>query len=449
MHMTNQGETDMTQTKGTIGVATLGCKVNQYESRAMEEALLCRGYAILPCEQVCDAYIVNTCTVTAESDRKCRQLIRRLLQKNPAAYVVVTGCFAQADPEGAALAGVDAVCGNTEKMRVVEILDALFAKGQKNDAAYMEVSEIKEARCFEPMHITSFDRTRTYVKIEDGCDSHCTYCAIPGARGPVRSKPLAEVLEQVRVLTANGCAEIVLTGIETASWGKDLDEGDLGDLLCAVDALPGIGRVRLGSLDPSLIRPKFVNKITGLSSLAPHFHLSLQSGCSRTLAAMKRKYNAEQAMAALTLLREHIPHVQFTTDVIVGFPGETEQDFEQTLDFIRRARFLQIHAFPYSGRKNTPAIRLPDQVPMQVRRERLHKLQQVQEHIRTQLLEEIIATAPVKQVLFETDSDGYATGHTPEFIEVTVPTTHPLCGTTHTVRLTALTESGCAGEQID
>ena len=439
----------MTQTKGTIGVATLGCKVNQYESRAMEEALLCRGYAILPCEQVCDAYIVNTCTVTAESDRKCRQLIRRLLQKNPAAYVVVTGCFAQADPEGAALAGVDAVCGNTEKMRVVEILDALFAKGQKNDAAYMEVSEIKEARCFEPMHITSFDRTRTYVKIEDGCDSHCTYCASPGARGPVRSKPLAQVLEQVRVLTANGCAEIVLTGIETASWGKDLDEGDLGDLLCAVDALPGIGRVRLGSLDPSLIRPKFVNKITGLSSLAPHFHLSLQSGCSRTLAAMKRKYNAEQAMAALTLLREHIPHVQFTTDVIVGFPGETEQDFEQTLDFIRRARFLQIHAFPYSGRKNTPAIRLPDQVPMQVRRERLHKLQQVQEHIRTQLLEEIIATAPVKQVLFETDSDGYATGHTPEFIEVTVPTTHPLCGTTHTVRLTALTESGCAGERID
>ena len=439
----------MTQTKGTIGVATLGCKVNQYESRAMEEALLCRGYEILPCEKVCDAYIVNTCTVTAESDRKCRQLIRRLLQKNPAAYVVVTGCFAQADPEGAALAGVDAVCGNTEKMRVVEILDQLFAKGQKNDQAYIEVSEIKEARCFEPMHITSFDRTRTYVKIEDGCDSHCTYCAIPGARGPVRSKPLAEVLEEVRVLTENGCAEIVLTGIETASWGKDLDEGDLGDLLCAVDALPGIGRVRLGSLDPSLIRPKFVDKIEGLASLAPHFHLSLQSGCSRTLAAMKRKYNAEQALAALTLLRERIPGVQFTTDVIVGFPGETEQDFEDTLTFIRKARFLQIHAFPYSGRKNTPAIRLPDQVPMQERRERLHRLQEVQEQIRTQLLAEIIACAPVKQVLFETDYNGYSVGHTPEFIEVTVPTDRPLCGTTHTVRLTGITEAGCVGKRVD
>ena len=433
----------------TVGVATLGCKVNQYESRAIEEALLSRGYTILPHDTRCDAYIVNTCTVTAESDRKVRQLIRRMLAKNPAAYVIVTGCFAQADPEGAALEGVDAVLGNTEKMRAADILDSLTAQGKKNTTAYIEVPEIAKACSFEPMRITSFDRTRTYVKIEDGCDSHCTYCAIPGARGPVRSKPLAEVLEQVRVLTDNGCAEIVLTGIETASWGKDLDRGDLGDLLLAVDALPGIGRVRLGSLDPSLIRPRFVDKIASLGSLAPHFHLSLQSGCSRTLAAMKRKYNADQAMAALTLLRERIPGVQFTTDVIVGFPGETEQDFEETLDFIRKARFLQIHAFPYSGRKNTPAIRMPNQVPMQERRERVHRLQKVQAEIRTQLLEQIIATDPVKQVLFETDYEGYSVGHTPEFIEVTVKTDHPLCATTRTVRLSGLCDTGCEAELID
>ncbi len=439
----------MTHIKGTVGVATLGCKVNQYESRAIEEALISKGYEILPHEARCDAYIINTCTVTAESDRKCRQLTRRLLAQNPQAYVVVTGCFAQADPEGAALPGVDAVCGNTEKMRVVDIVDGLFAARRKNDAAYIEISEIKESRCFEPMHITSFDRTRTYVKIEDGCDSHCTYCAIPGARGPVRSKPLSEVLEQVRVLTDNGCAEIVLTGIETASWGKDLNEGDLGDLLIAVDALEGIGRVRLGSLDPSLIKPRFVDKIASLPSLAPHFHLSLQSGCSRTLAAMKRKYNAEQAMAALTLLRERIPGVQFTTDVIVGFPGETEQDFAQTLEFIRQARFLQIHAFPYSGRKNTPAIRLPDQVPMQVRRERLHKLQEVQEEIRTQLLTQILRESPCKQVLFETDGKGYSIGHTPEFIEVKVAADAPLCGTTRAVRLTGITAAGCEGVLTD
>ena len=334
-------------------------------------------------------------------------------------------------------------------MRAADILDALFAKGQKNQKAYIEVPDVAKACCFEPMRITSFDRTRTYVKIEDGCDSHCTYCAIPGARGPVRSKPLDEVLEQVQVLCDNGCAEIVLTGIETASWGKDLAKGDLGDLLLAVDALPCIGRVRLGSLDPSLIRPKFVDKIAGLSSLAPHFHLSLQSGCSRTLAAMKRKYNADQAMAALELLRERIPGVQFTTDVIVGFPGETEQDFEETLDFIRKARFLQIHAFPYSGRKNTPAIRMPGQVPIQERRARLHRLQEVQEQIRTELLGQLIADTPIKQVLFETDSDGFSTGHTPEFIEVTVKTDKPLCGTTHKVRLNGLDKIGCTADLLD
>ena len=438
----------MTDKKTTVGVATLGCKVNQYESRAIEEELIARGYTVCTPDERCDAYIINTCTVTAESDRKGRQLIRRMLSQNPDAYVIVTGCFAQADPEGAALEGVDAVLGNTEKMKAVDILDTLLSKEKKNTAAQLDVPAIDCAHRFEPMCITSFDRTRTYVKIEDGCDSHCTYCAIPGARGPVRSKPLDEVLEQVRILIDNGCAEVVLTGIETASWGKDLPAGDLGDLLCAVDALPHIGRVRLGSLDPSLIKPRFVDKIAALPSLAPHFHLSLQSGCSRTLAAMKRKYNAEQAMAALTLLRERIPGVQFTTDVIVGFPGETEQDFAQTLEFIRKARFLQIHAFPYSGRKNTPAIRMPGQVPMQERRRRLHILQEEQANIRAQLLGEIIAGAPVKQVLFETDANGYSVGHTPEFIEVTVRSDKPLCGLTRSVRLTGINQTGCTAELI-
>lgn len=438
----------MTDKKTTVGVATLGCKVNQYESRAIEEELIARGYTVCAPDERCGAYIINTCTVTAESDRKGRQLIRRMLSQNPDAYVIVTGCFAQADPEGAALEGVDAVLGNTEKMKAVDILDSLLAKEKKNTEAQLDVPAIDCAHRFEPMCITSFDRTRTYVKIEDGCDSHCTYCAIPGARGPVRSKPLDEVLEQVRILIDNGCAEVVLTGIETASWGKDLPAGDLGDLLYAVDALPGIGRVRLGSLDPSLIKPRFVDKIASLPSLAPHFHLSLQSGCSRTLAAMKRKYNADQAMAALTLLRERIPNVQFTTDVIVGFPGETEQDFAQTLEFIRKARFLQIHAFPYSGRKNTPAIRMPGQVPMQERRRRLHILQEEQAKIRVQLLGEIIAVAPVKQVLFETDANGYSIGHTPEFIEVTVHSDKPLCGLTRSVRLTEINDTGCTAELI-
>ena len=439
----------MTNINKTVGVSTLGCKVNQYESRAIEQALAARGYTVCAPDARCDAYVINTCTVTAESDRKGRQLIRRMLSQNPDAFIVVTGCFAQADPVGAALEGVDAVCGNTEKMQAVTMLEALFAQGHKNAQAIINVPEISRARCFEPMRITSFERTRAYVKIEDGCDSHCTYCAIPGARGPVRSKPMQEVLDEVRVLTEGGCAEVVLTGIETASWGKDLAEGDFGDLLCAVDALPGIGRVRLGSLDPSLIRPRFVDKIASLSSLAPHFHLSLQSGCSKTLAAMKRKYNAEQAMAALQLLRERIPDVQFTTDVITGFPGETDSDFAQTLDFIRKARFLQIHAFPYSGRKNTPAIRMPDQVPVQVRRERVHMLRDVQNEIRREILSGILQNAPEKQVLFETDGNGVSVGHTPEFIEVTVPATRPLCRQIRRVRLTDITDAGCSAVLLD
>ena len=439
----------MTSICKSVGIATLGCKVNQYESRALEEALIARGYTVCAPDACCDAYIINTCTVTAESDRKGRQLIRRVLSQNPQAYVVVTGCFAQADPDGAALPGVDAVCGNTEKMQVVQMLDELFAKGEKNAQVQIDMPDIQKARCFEPMRITAFERTRAYVKIQDGCDSHCTYCAIPGARGPVRSKPMQEVLDEVRVLIDHGCAEIVLTGIETASWGKDLDEGDFGDLLRAVDALPGIGRVRLGSLDPSLIKPRFVQKIADLKSLAPHFHLSLQSGCSHTLAAMKRKYNAEQAMQALELLRASIPCVQFTTDVIVGFPGETDEDFAQTLEFIRKARFLQIHAFPYSGRKNTPAIRMPNQVPMQIRRRRLHVLQEEQNQIRAQMLDEMIANSPYKQVLFETDSPAGCTGHTPEFIEVTVPFEQPLCGQIRTVCLTGRSKDGCTAALTD
>ena len=439
----------MSEANRTVGVLTQGCKVNQYESRAIEEALAARGYVMGAPEACCDAYIINTCTVTAESDRKARQLIRRVRAQNPAAFIIVTGCFAQTDPAGAALDGVDAVIGNAEKMQVVDVLDGLFAKGEKNVTAYTDVPDIGDVRCFEQMQITSFERTRAYVKIEDGCESHCTYCAIPGARGPVRSKPLAEVLDEVRLLSAGGCAEVVLTGIETASWGKDLGEGDLGDLLLAVDALPGIGRVRLGSLDPSLIRPKFVDKIADLGSLAPHFHLSLQSGCSKTLAAMKRKYNADQAMAALELLRERIPGVQFTTDVIVGFPGETDEDFALTLAFIRRARFLQIHAFPYSGRKNTPAIRMPNQVPMQVRRERVHILQAVQAEIRDGLMAEILQSSPEKTVLFETDRAGLSTGHTPEFIEVTVKTDLPLGGQVRRVRLTGVTQDGAEGVLLD
>ncbi len=322
----------------------------------------------------------------------------------------------------------------------------LLRLGERPAIPSCSVSDLSSAP-FEPMAITAFERTRAYIKIEDGCESRCTYCIIPSARGPIRSKPLADVIDEVRVLTVGGCREVVLTGIETASWGKDLADGDLASLLAAVDGIEGIGRVRLGSLDPSLIRQSFVDKIAPLSSLAPHFHLSLQSGSSRILAKMKRKYNAEQAMRAIMLLRENIKGVQFTTDVIVGFPGETEEDFAMTLDFVRRARFLNVHVFPYSKRQGTPAAVSPDQVPAEEKTRRLHILTDAVREIRKELLQEAVADTPTVTVLFESMENGYAFGHTANFIEVAVPSDRPLHGELCEVSLLRADDTRCYGER--
>ncbi len=429
----------------TVGIYTLGCKVNQYESEAIAEALARKGITVLPPNRLCDAYVINTCTVTAESDRKARQFIRRAIAKNPDAYVAVTGCLAQTNPESlAAIRGVDVVIGNTDKLSVADELLSLFASGKKPTVPPIRVREIEGAP-FEPMCISAFGRTRAYVKIEDGCENRCTYCIIPSARGSVRSKPAAEILAEVRLLTEGGCREVVLTGIETASWGKDLPEGDLASLLEQVDGIEGIGRVRLGSLDPSLIRRGFAERIAPLSSLAPHFHLSLQSGSSRILALMKRKYNADQARHAMALLRESIPRVKFTTDVIVGFPGETEEDFLETARLIREEGFLTVHIFPYSKRKGTPAEAMPDQVPEEVKRDRLHRLEAVAAEARQRILAEAVKNAPLTEVLFETYKDGTAFGHTDDFLEVAVPAESPLHGMQLPVRLTETDGVICFG----
>ncbi len=431
-----------------VGIYTLGCKVNQYESEAIAEELERKGVLIVPPTESCDAYIINTCTVTAESDRKARQFIRRAMSHNPNAFVVVTGCVAQTAPQTlCAIHGVDAVVGNTEKMTAADEVLRLLSEKKKADAPTVRVSDIESAP-FEPMRITHFDRTRAYVKIEDGCESRCTYCIIPAARGKIRSKPTADVLAEVTALTEGGCREIVLTGIETASWGKDLGHADLATLLEQVDSIPNVGRIRLGSLDPSLIRPEFIRRISSLSALAPHFHLSLQSGSSTVLARMKRKYNADQAMGAITALREAIPHVCFTTDVIVGFPGETEEEFSQTLEFVRKAKFLTVHAFPYSKRAGTPAATMPDQIPADIKRRRLKELVAVAEESRRAICEEAVANCPSTEVLFETFENGLLRGHTASFLEVAVPHDRSLHGTVQTVRLTYTDGTVCFGELV-
>ena len=430
-------------------VFTLGCKVNQYESQAIAEALEARGFDIISPTAVCDAYIINTCTVTAESDRKARQFIRRAISKNPDAVVIVTGCMAQTAPdEVAAIEGVDAVIGNSDKLSAARLAGELCQNKQNGGKTKISVSDINTAP-FEDMTITKFDRTRAYVKIEDGCESRCTYCIIPNARGKIRSKPFDEVIREVEILTKNGCREVVLTGIETASYGRDLGDVDLADLLCRVDKIEGIGRVRLGSLDPSLIKEDFVKRIAPLKSLAPHFHLSLQSGSSKVLADMKRKYNADMAMRAIELLRKYIPRSQFTTDIIVGFPGETEQDFEETVDFVRNARFLMTHIFPYSKRAGTPAATMSGQIQKAEKSRRLHVLSDVESQIRGELLEKRIADEPVSEVLFESFADGVATGHTDDFIEVRVPSPTPIHAQCLRVRLISTDGNVCFGEITD
>ncbi len=432
----------------TAGVFTLGCKVNQYESQAIAEELARLGVSVRPHTEKCDAYIINTCTVTAESDRKARQFIRRAIGKNPSAAIVVTGCMAQTAPEEVAkIDGVDFIVGNTNKLYTAKAVRQLLLSGRKNTTPEIYVDNIDNAD-FEKMTITDFERTRAYVKIEDGCESRCTYCIIPSARGKIRSKGEAEVIEEVKRLTQNGCREIVLTGIETASYGKDLENTELASLLEKIDKIDGIGRVRLGSLDPSLIKPDFAERISKIKCLAPHFHLSLQSGSSRVLALMKRKYNAEQAMRAIELLREYIPDVKFTTDIIVGFPNETEEDFQNTVEFVKRAKFLTTHIFPYSKRAGTPAAAMSGQIPKDEKSRRLHLLADTEADIRQQLIENEISESPIKEVLFETYKNGIATGHTPDFLEVSVPSPRPLHAISATVKLLSYDGTVIWGELI-
>ena len=430
----------------SVGILTLGCKVNQYESEAISEKLEELGFKIMSANDVCDAYIINTCTVTAESDRKARQMIRRMMKNNPYAIVLITGCYSQVSPEAvASIEGVDYICGSSNKMSVTEKLCELIARG-KNCSPEICIPPLKSAE-FECMSIKKFDRTRAYVKIEDGCESKCTYCTIPAARGPIRSKPFDDVINEVEMLTLGGCREIVLTGIETGSYGDDLSNGEnLASLLCEIDRISGIGRVRLGSLDPTVVKPEFVDKIKGLASIAPHFHLSLQSGSDSVLAKMKRKYNSARAMQSISLLRNAIPSVKFTTDIIVGFPGETEEDFQKSCEFAREAEFLMIHVFPYSKRCGTLAATMPEQVPEDIKKQRVHILSEIGRETRSRILDREIEQNPVTEVLFETHQNGYAFGHTSDFIEVKAKSDTSMHGQTVKVKLLSHNGDICEGK---
>ena len=404
-----------TETNLTVSLYTLGCKVSQYETEAIAEGFEARGFTRVPFGSPATVTVINTCTVTAESDRKCRQIIRRAIKDSPNGLVMVCGCYAQTTPADiAAIEGVAYITGTNGKMRLPEIAQDLL--GTRPIHPITDVSALDGAP-FEAMCIMHAPRTRAYVKIEDGCECRCTYCAIPGARGSVRSKPMADVISEVMSL-AKTSREVVLTGIETASWGRDLGDLRLIDLLEEIDRQVGAPRIRLGSLSPELITPDFAARYARLSCASPHLHLSMQSGSDAVLRGMRRRYNTKMALAALDELRREMPRIQFTTDLMVGFPGEGEIEFEETLDFTRRARFLDAHVFAYSRRPGTLAAAFDGQVEESVKHTRSQRLIALKNEIRDEILAEAVAKGEAISVLFETEENGILTGHADTFFEV-------------------------------
>ena len=401
----------------TASICNLGCKVNYYESEFYAQELTKLGVKVVPFPGFADIYIINSCTVTAESDRKGLQMIRRALAKNPNAFMVVTGCLAQMDPHRvSAIPGVDFVIGNTGKLEVLRKITA-YVNGEigKSAAPSIQSPPFSPAPLYEPMELLSTHHVRATVKIEDGCNSHCAYCIISAARGPARSKAPEDTLREVRALASAGYKEVILTGIELASY-----EGDLPALVKEISNIPGIERIRLGSLDPAYLTPSRIDKLREGTKLAPHFHISLQSGCTATLNRMRRKYNRDMALRNLRHLRESFPEAQFFADIIVGFPGETEEDFQETVDFIREIRFLHLHIFPYSKRAGTEAATMEHQVPKEIKNRRAKELATVQREIKREILENVIKNGTPLPVLFETEENGVSIGHTHHFMEIEV-----------------------------
>ena len=424
-----------------IALYTLGCKVNQYETQAMEQELTTQGHELVAFEEPADAYIINTCSVTAVSDKKSRQMIRRAKKMNPHAIVAACGCYAQTHTDEVAALGIDLVGGTGQRMEFLrQLLAAAEEKRQRvlvDDALHRHEFEVLPAG-------GQMSRTRAMLKVEDGCRNFCSYCIIPFARGPVRSLPVAEAVRQTEQLAAEAYREVVLTGIEISSWGQDLSgEQSLVDLLEAVSEAAGDMRLRLGSLEPRTITEDFCRRASRLKNLCPHFHLSLQSGCDETLRRMNRRYDTARYLESVALLRAYFSGVAVTTDLITGFPGETEEEFEKTLAFLRRCAFAQIHVFPYSIRPGTRAAAM-EQVPKSVKEARAARAGQVAAELHEKYLRSCVGQ--IFPVLFEqAGEDGCFVGHAPNYMEVAAAGEN-LHNCLRSVRITGVDGSVLKGE---
>lgn len=424
---------------------TLGCKVNQYETQAMEELLLAKGHTLVPFEEKADVYIINSCTVTAVSDKKSRQAVRQARRRAPEAVVALCGCYPQVSPEEAAKLDADLIGGSGDRQGFLDLLESMASRKEKT----VTVDNALHRRAFEALPAGGLEgRTRAMLKAEDGCTNFCAYCIIPYARGPVRSLPLDQAEEEARRLAAAGYRELVLTGIELSSYGRDLPgrpgPAELIEKVCR--AAPQL-RVRLGSLEPRTVTEEFCQRLKALPNLCPHFHLSLQSGCDATLARMKRKYDTARFYESAALLRAHFDNPGITTDLIVGFPGETEEEFSQTLDFIRKCAFSQMHIFPYSRRQGTPAAAMPGQLSNAEKAQRAQRAAEVAGALRRSWLTGWIGKTV--EVLFEEEKEGFWRGYTPQYVEVTVSSEENLHNTLRRVRLTAAGEDKIFGTLVE
>lgn len=402
----------------------LGCKVNSYETEAMQQLLEDAGYEIVPFREGADVYIINTCSVTNVADRKSRQMLHRAKKMNPSAAVVAVGCYVQA--AGAELKkdeAVDLIVGNNQKKDLVQILDDYFADHENSG----EILDIGHSQEYEELHIRRIaDHTRAFIKVQDGCNQFCSYCIIPYTRGRVRSRRPEDIEHEVRGIAEAGYKEIVLTGIHLSSYGvdfKDEQKENLLTLIKRLDQIPGIERLRLGSLEPRIVTREFAKELARLRTICPHFHLSLQSGCDATLKRMNRRYNAAEYQACCEILREEFDNPAITTDVIVGFPGETEEEFAETERFLKATHFYEMHIFKYSRRAGTRAADMPDQVPegtKSVRSDILLALEKQQSlEYRGRFLgteEEILLEEPI-----EIDGTKYMMGHTRQYVKGAVP----------------------------
>ena len=429
-----------------FSIYTLGCKVNQYESQALEQVLLSRGYEEGNFDEACDMYIVNTCTVTAVSDKKSRNALRRARKLNPEAVIGVCGCYAQVKPEDMEKLDVDVVGGTGDRIDFIRRMEQ-FLMDRVPSSVIDNAFKRKEMEILAPGGLG--DRTRAMLKVEDGCVNFCSYCIIPYARGAIRSLPIDTAVGQLRSLYAKGYKEAVVTGIEISSWGRDLPGKPKPEQLIAAlcEAVPNM-RIRLGSLEPRTIDDEFCSALEKYNNLCPQFHLSLQSGCDATLKRMNRKYDTERYLLSCRLLRSAFPDCAITTDLITGFPGETEEEFSQTLAFLLKAGFSQMHIFPYSRREGTPAAVMPDQIPQTEKEARAGRAKAVADEMMHAFRSSFVGkTLPV---LFEqTNEKGNWTGHTMNYIPVEVPFDGNLHNQILNVALDEVVESGILGHLVE